>query len=156
MSLPEPKPLNLNEFLPYRLSVVTNKVSRNMGNIYSDKFDLSIAEWRVMAVLGQDKDLSADEVCMLTEMDKVTVSRAVTKLLEKKQIDRKFSEQDRRRSMLRLSRSGWAAYKQIVPLAIAYEQRLLAGLSKREQQQLDRLLDKLNRQATMTVDLEFG
>jgi DNA-binding MarR family transcriptional regulator len=150
MSTPELKPLNLNEFLPYRLSVVTNKVSRNMGNIYSDKFDLSIAEWRVMAVLGQDKDLSADEVCMLTEMDKVTVSRAVTKLLEKKQIDRKFCDHDRRRSMLRLSRSGRAAYKQIVPLARAYEERLLAGLSKQEQQQLDRLLEKLNRQATKT------
>lgn len=149
MSLPGPKPLNLNEFLPYRLSVVTNKVSRNMGIIYADKFNLSIAEWRVMAVLGQNQDLSADEVCMLTEMDKVTVSRAVTKLLKKKQIDRKFSDRDRRRSMLRLSRSGQAAYAQIVPLARAYEEHLLAALSQQEQQQLGRLLDKLKRQASL-------
>ncbi|MFT5134851.1 MAG: DNA-binding MarR family transcriptional regulator [Gammaproteobacteria bacterium] len=141
------KPLNLKEFLPYRLSIVTNKVSRNLGSMYSDKFDLSIAEWRVMAVLGQDKDLSADEVCLETEMDKVSVSRAVTKLLGKKQIVRKFSNQDRRRSILRLSKSGLAAYDQIVPLAKDYENDLLAGLSRQEQRQLDQLLDKLNKRA---------
>jgi DNA-binding MarR family transcriptional regulator len=156
MSKAKPKPLNLKEFLPYRLSIVTNKVSRNLGNMYSDKFDLSIAEWRVMAVLGQDKDLSADEVCLNTEMDKVTVSRAVTKLLDKKHIERQFSDQDRRRSMLRLSGSGYAVYTQIVPLAREYEERLLEGLSKQEQQQLNRLLDKLNQQAILSSELELN
>ena len=139
--------LDLNDFLPYRLSIVTNKVSRNLGEMYSSKFNLSIAEWRVMAVLGQEQDLSADEVCQNTEMDKVSVSRAVTKLLKKKQIVRKFSEQDRRRSMLRLSRSGRAIYDQIVPLALDYEEELLGGLSTREILQFDRLLDKLTKQA---------
>ena len=139
--------LDLKDFLPYRLSIVTNKVSRNLGEMYSSKFNLSIAEWRVMAVLGQEQDLSADEVCQNTEMDKVSVSRAVTKLLKKKQIVRKFSEQDRRRSMLRLSRSGRAIYDQIVPLALDYEEELLGGLSTREILQFDRLLDKLTKQA---------
>jgi DNA-binding MarR family transcriptional regulator len=139
--------LDLNDFLPYRLSIVTNKVSRNLGEMYSSKFNLSIAEWRVMAVLGQEQDLSADEVCQNTEMDKVSVSRAVTKLLKKKQIVRKFSEQDRRRSMLRLSRAGRAIYDQIVPLVLDYEEELLGGLSTREILQFDRLLDKLTKQA---------
>jgi DNA-binding MarR family transcriptional regulator len=139
--------LDLKDFLPYRLSIVTNKVSRNLGEMYSSKFNLSIAEWRVMAVLGQEQDLSADEVCQNTEMDKVSVSRAVTKLLKKKQIVRKFSEQDRRRSMLRLSRSGRAIYDQIVPLVLDYEEELLGGLSTREILQFDRLLDKLTKQA---------
>jgi DNA-binding MarR family transcriptional regulator len=139
--------LDLKDFLPYRLSIVTNKVSRNLGEMYSSKFNLSIAEWRVMAVLGQEQDLSADEVCQNTEMDKVSVSRAVTKLLKKKQIVRKFSEQDRRRSMLRLSRAGRAIYDQIVPLVLDYEEELLGGLSTREILQFDRLLDKLTKQA---------
>ena len=101
-----------------------------------------------MAVLGQSPDLSADEVCRETEMDKVSVSRAVTRLLEKKHLLRKFSEQDRRRSMLRLSRSGYSIYTQIVPLAGTFEAELLNTLSAREQVQLDKLLNKLNRAAT--------
>ncbi len=155
MSLADQQSLKLEEFLPYRLSVITNKVSRDLGNLYTEKFNLTIAEWRVMAVLGRHRDLSAEEVCRKTQMDKVTVSRAVTKLLHKKRIDRKFSDQDRRRSMLRLSKAGQVVYEQIVPIARAYEQRLLAGLSKRDQQQLYRLLDKLNRQAILPSELDL-
>ena len=150
-----PVPIDLQEFLPYRLSIVTNKVSRSLGNLYADRFDLSIAEWRVMAVLGQYKDLSADQVCIKTEMDKVTVSRAVTKLLNKKLIDRKFSDQDKRRSMLQLSRSGDAIYAQIVPLATRFEQQLSDVFSKQEQKQFNKLLDKLNQRATKLFEFEL-
>lgn len=100
-----------------------------------------------MAVLGQQSDLSADEVCSETEMDKVTVSRAVTKLLDKKYIERCFSNEDRRRSMLSLSKSGFAVYSQIAPMAIAYEKQLLKNLSKQEQESLNMLLEKLEQQA---------
>ena len=142
-----PKPLNLKAFLPYRLSVLTNMISRNLGNMYSERFDLSIAEWRVMAVLGQDSDISADAVCAHTEMDKVSVSRAVTKLLDKQYIDRKFSTEDRRRSILRLSRSGYAVYTKVVPIVRQYEKTLFQGLSKTELDQFNRLLDKINHRA---------
>lgn len=138
--------LDLKTFLPYRLSVLTNKVSSNLARIYSEQFNLSIAEWRVMAVLGQQSDLSADEVCRETEMDKVTVSRAVTKMLEKDLLIRKFSETDKRRSMLRLSASGYAVYARIAPLALAYQEKLLACLDANEQQQLDGLLRKMDQQ----------
>jgi len=153
MSKKNQQPLNLKEFLPYRFSIVTNKISRNLGNMYADKFGLSIAEWRVMAVLGQHKDLSADEVCVETEMDKVSVSRAVTKLLNKKQICRKFSDQDRRRSMLQLSSLGYAVYTQIVPIALRFEAELTDVLSKQERKQLNSLLDKLNDRAKELAEI---
>lgn len=144
-----PTALDLQAFLPYRLSIVTNKVSSNLASMYSDKFDISIAEWRVMAVLGQSSDLSAEQVCELTEMDKVTVSRAVTKLLNKQYMIRKFSSTDRRRSILRLSRSGYGVYAQVVPMAKKYEMDLSSCLSKQELSQLDGLLNKLKKQAML-------
>lgn len=145
MSKSSPKPLNLSEFLPYRLSIVTNKVSRSFSDLYSEKFDLTIAEWRIMAVLGQHSDLSADEVCDKTEMDKVTVSRAVTRLLKKSYICREFSKEDRRRSILSLSSAGYGVYTQVIPLARQFESSLVEGLSANELKQLNRLLDKLNK-----------
>jgi DNA-binding MarR family transcriptional regulator len=153
MSKSGPKPIDLKEFLPYRLSIVTNKVSRNMGNLYNNKFDLSIAEWRIMAVLGQHRGLSADQVCTKTEMDKVSVSRSVTKLLNKKLVDRKFSDDDRRRSILQLSKSGYSVYTQIIPIALRFENQLLDVLSKQEQKQLNSLLDKLDNRARELSDL---
>ncbi|MCY4210659.1 MAG: MarR family transcriptional regulator [Gammaproteobacteria bacterium] len=142
MTRPTPG-LNLNEFLPYRLSIVTNRISAAFARLYAEKFDLSIPEWRVMAVLGQQPGLSADEVCSATEMDKVPVSRAVTKLLDKGLLNREFSGTDRRRSILSLSEAGDGVYAQIVPLALGYEVELKAALTDAEQAQLDVLLAKL-------------
>ena len=139
--------LNLKEFLPYRLSIVTNRISASFARLYSDKFNLSIPEWRVMAVLGQQPGLSADEVCGETEMDKVPVSRAVSKLLGKGLLRREFSGRDRRRSILCLSDAGYGMYAQIVPLALSYEEELKATLTAEEQSQLEVLLDKLTRES---------
>ena len=138
--------LDLKKFLPYQLSVVTNRISASFARLYSEKFNLSIPEWRVMAVLGQQPGLSADEVSSETEMDKVPVSRAVTKLLDKGLLNRDFSGLDRRRSILRLSEAGYAMYSQIVPLALSYEAELKAVLAEQEQAQLEVLLDKLSVQ----------
>ena len=139
--------LNLKEFLPYRLSIVTNRISASFARLYSEKFNLSIPEWRVMAVLGQQPGLSADEVCGETEMDKVPVSRAVSKLLSKGLLMRNFSGQDRRRSILHLSEAGYGMYAQIVPLALTYEAELKAALTAEEQSQLEVLLDKLTKES---------
>ena len=135
--------LNLRQFLPYQLSIVTNRISASFARLYSERFNLTIPEWRVMAVLGQQPGLSADEVCSETEMEKVPVSRAVSKLLDKRLLKRNFSGRDRRRSILCLSEAGYGMYAQIVPLALAYEAELKAVLTAEEQSQLERLLDKL-------------
>lgn len=135
--------LLLSDFLPYRLSVLSNRISRAIADQYEETFQLSLAEWRVMAVLGEEKGLSAGQVAKRTAMDKVAVSRAVGKLLEANRIVRHFSEKDRRRSILSLSESGHEVYSQIVPIALEYEKRLMKQLAPEEQELLNTLLDKL-------------
>ena len=83
--MPSPKPhaeLRLERFLPYRLSVLSNRVSQDIARLYSARFNLSITEWRVMAVLGHERGLSANTVAERTAMDKVAVSRAVSALMD--------------------------------------------------------------------------
>lgn len=139
--------LDLGGFLPYRLSVLTNRVSRTLARTYASRFGLSVPEWRVMAVLGQRPGASADEVCRRTEMDKVTVSRAIARLRQRGLVHRATAPDDRRRSVLALTGRGAGVYRRIVPLAREYERRLLAVLNEAERADLDRLLDKLTRQA---------
>lgn len=147
MAVRTPKPLNLAEFLPYRLSVLTNKVSRSFARLYATRFELSVPEWRVMAVLGQEPGLSGDEVCARTEMDKVTVSRAVGKLRDKAYLTRRISGTDRRRSELQLSRAGYDIYAQIIPLGRQYEAQLLESLSVADRRALDQILKQLDSHA---------
>ena len=54
--------LDLDQFLPYRLSVLTNRISRGLAALYSERFDISVTEWRVIAVLGRYPGLSANNV----------------------------------------------------------------------------------------------
>ena len=52
--------LDLEHFLPYRLSVLSNRISQDIAApVRATRFGLTITEWRVMAVLGRYPDLSA-------------------------------------------------------------------------------------------------
>ncbi|MBV2208638.1 MAG: MarR family transcriptional regulator [Thermomonas sp.] len=136
--------LELENFLPYRLSVLSNRTSEAIAREYSQRFALSVTEWRVMAILGRYPDLSANQVAQRTAMDKVAVSRAVAKLLETGRLLREFDEDDRRRSVLRLSEKGYVIYDQIVPLAMGFEKLILDKMSEAERTLLFRLLDRLD------------
>jgi DNA-binding MarR family transcriptional regulator len=140
--------LELDHFLPYRLSVLSNIVSTAISGAYEKRFGLSIPEWRVMAVLAMTPDLSAAEVAQRTAMDKVAVSRAVASLLKAKRIVRKTARTDRRRSLLRLSSAGRGVYAQVVPVALDYERDLLAPLSQKDREVVDRAVRILLGRAT--------
>lgn len=136
--------LELEHFLPYRLSVVSNHISQTIANAYAERFGISITEWRVLAVLGRYPELSANGVAERTAMDKVAVSRAVARLLKTGMIERETHDSDRRRSVLRLSAAGYRIYDQVAPMALDYERRLLAGFSEAERTTLARLIDRLD------------
>lgn len=135
--------LDLERFLPYRLSVLSNTVSEALAALYGERFNLSVTQWRVIAVLGRYPDLSAVEVAERTRMDKVAVSRAVAELIDSGRLDRQMDRLDRRRSVLNLSVEGRRVYQEIAPLALACEARLLSALSAKERDALEGILDKL-------------
>jgi len=78
---------DLEHFLPYRLSVLTNTISEGLARRYRDLQPLSVTEWRILAVLGRFPGLVASEVCDRTAMDKVAISRGVRSLMEKGMLD---------------------------------------------------------------------
>jgi DNA-binding MarR family transcriptional regulator len=96
-----------------------------------------------MAVLAQQSDLSAAQVAERTAMDKVAVSRAVSRLLARGRLERRTAPADRRKSMLSLSNEGRNIYAEVVPVALRLERSLLAVLGEADRQALERILDTL-------------
>ena len=139
--------LVLEKFLPYRLSVLSNRLSAAIAESYSRRFGLTIPEWRVVAVLALDPGISAAEVAERTAMDKVAVSRAVRRLLATGRARREMAAGDRRRSVLELTPEGRRIYRRITPALRSFEAELLAGLSAREQRVLDSILRRLELRA---------
>ncbi|SRR6056297_323082 len=137
--------LDLEHFLPYRLSVLSNRVSRGIAETYEARFGLSVTEWRVIAILGRYPGASATEVAQRAAMDKVSISRAVRRLLDYGRIEREANDADRRERHLHLTPAGQAIYDDIAPAALAYERRIREALSDDENAMLERLIDKLGQ-----------
>ncbi|TAJ84903.1 MarR family transcriptional regulator [Reyranella sp.] len=135
--------LELENFLPYRLSVLAQLVSESLHDLYAEPFGLSVTQWRVMAALGRFAPLTASEVGQRIVMDKVAVSRAVAGLMKRDLIERATDLNDRRRASLRLSAKGRSMHARIVPLALGYEGELYQALSPEERETLNGLCDRL-------------
>lgn len=141
------KKLRLQDYLPYRLSVAANAVSKLIARAYEDQFDLKIPEWRLIAVLADEGPLTPQALCERTIMDKVTVTRAAQGLLGRSLIKREPNSSDGRSHRLLLTASGERLYEQIAPLALEYETQLLAGIDQREIKALERQLRRLEQAA---------
>jgi DNA-binding MarR family transcriptional regulator len=134
--------LALDDYLPFRLSLASNAVSRLIARAYEDRFGLSIPQWRLMSVLAEAPATQASLLAR-TAMDKVTVSRAAQALVGRRLAARTPSPTDARSHRLALTPEGERLYADIAPLALAYEAALLAGLAPDEVRTLKRLLQRL-------------
>lgn len=135
--------LDLDHFLPYRLSVLANRVSRALAARYRERFGLGVPEWRVLAVLGRDGRLSAGELAERTSMDKVKVSRAIGALERRGLVVRERDPVDRRVTRVEQTEEGRRVYGEIAALALDWQRRWLAGLGEDEKRALFALLDRL-------------
>jgi DNA-binding MarR family transcriptional regulator len=140
--------LRLQDYLPYRLSVAANAVSRLVARAYERQFGLKNPQWRLLAVLADEGPLTQQSLCGRTLMDKVTVMRAAHGLLRRRLLKRVPNGEDGRSHRLLLTAAGRRLYDRIVPLALAYEAQLLEGFEQREIERLDHLLRRVEQSAT--------
>jgi DNA-binding MarR family transcriptional regulator len=139
--------LKLDSFLPYRLSVSSNRVSSTIASAYNAEFGLRIPEWRLVCVLAEFGAMSQQAMCGRTQMDKVTVSRAAIALYDRGLVTRTPNPDDQRSHLLDLSSEGWALYRQIAPQALEFEQRIFSSLTEDEQALLRQMLERVETAA---------
>ena len=146
-----PRRLDLDEFLPYRLSLASNVVSQVIAQAYEKLFALKMHEWRVITILAEGGELTQQEVVGRTQMDKVTVSRAA-QVLERRKLVRRVPNLDDARSLrLSLTPTGRDLYRRVVPAALSLEAEVLEGLSPREIESLKRVLRRLEASAARVL-----
>jgi DNA-binding MarR family transcriptional regulator len=142
--------LRLDAFVPYRMSIASNRVSQVVATAYEALFGLSIPEWRLVAVLAETPAMTQLEIGVRTAMDKMTVSRAAIALVERGLVAREDHPSDRRSNLLSLTDIGTNLYEQVAPAALDLERRLLSGFSAAE---IEQFLDVLRRLELAAADL---
>ena len=135
--------LDLDRFLPYRLDILAEAVSRALSRLYKERYGLGVPEWRVLAHLGQYAPITAKAVGTHSRMHKTKVSRAVAALERLGFLARNGSAQDRREELLSLTAKGKAAYDDLAPKAADFARHLLDDLSATERKTLDSAIEKL-------------
>jgi DNA-binding MarR family transcriptional regulator len=135
--------LCLEQFLPYRISRLANEISNALARVYSPTFDLSIAEWRMLAAVYHLEPTCVTDLTEYSAMDKVTVSRAIAELVHRKFAEREVDKRDRRRSMISLTADGKELYAKIAAAAVEFENALRADLTNKEMEQFNKVIDQL-------------
>lgn len=139
--------LLLDRFLPYRLSVASNAFSQVIARAYESSHDLSMQEWRVIAVLGDAERLTQQGIVAKTKMDKVTVSRAARSLEDRGIVRREANEDDARSLWLSLTAEGRKIYVKVIPAAVELEREVLRGFTAKEIADLSALLVRVEEAA---------
>lgn len=135
--------MKLQQFMPYRLAVVAEAVSRAIADVYRERFGLSRDEWRVLAALAEAGEMKSRDAALQATLDKMQVSRAVAALERAGLVARSEDPADRRNRILRLSPAGRALLDELLPMVEAREAELLAALAPAERLALDAALDRL-------------
>lgn len=135
---------HLDQFLPYRLSVLAGRVSRNFAARYRAKQGLSVAEWRVLAHLSQADSVSVRDLHLQADLEKSKASRAAARLEAEGLVAKRSADADRRLVALSLTAKGRAVMTELIPLATAFETELLSRLSDDDRAALDRIVTRLS------------
>lgn len=141
--------LTIKDLLSYRLHRVANALSRSAALRYRREFDVSLGEWRTVALLGAEAPLSLIRLAKLAGLDKAQMSRVVTRLADRGLVLRQLGP--RRTTQLTLTRKGQALYKGLIAAANERNDAFLVCLTEPERIALDSALRKLG---TLALALE--
>jgi DNA-binding MarR family transcriptional regulator len=151
-----PSKLDLGDYLPYLVNRVGTIVADQFGRQALAPHRLSIAMWRVMVVLAANGSQRQIDIVDLTSIEASTLSRLVTRLVRMGLVLRTRSANSNREVAVELSAKGAALVARLIPIALAYEQAAIAGLSREETLVLKRCLRRVyenmkDRSATSTA-----
>lgn len=138
---------DLARFLPYRLAVLAERVSRRLAVSYGTSHGLSVAEWRVLAHLGDAGTASVRDIVDRVSMEKSRVSRAVSRLEAAGFVVKAPGRHDARLIEIALTEAGRTALTEIVPSVLSIEAALLDGISDADRAAFERVMDHLTDRA---------
>lgn len=140
--------LVLDDFLPYRAARLATALSRGLAVQYEERYDISVAEWRVLVHLTQQSEISVRDIFTRVDMDRARVTRAVQRLVERGYVSKLANPDDRRLVKLALTTSGHHLAAELSALATAFETSILAALPAVSGEQLLATFDAIETQVS--------
>jgi DNA-binding MarR family transcriptional regulator len=142
--------LELDDFLPHRLNVLSSLVSQALTRVYG-RHGIGIPEWRILVSLGQFGVMTGKAIGARTHMHKTKVSRAVAQLERRKYLARRANRDDLREAFLSLTPAGLAVYQELAPHAREFTDRLFEVVAPADRPAFDRAMRQLTERSGKLV-----
>jgi DNA-binding MarR family transcriptional regulator len=120
--------VDLVSYIPYLLSSVNNALSRGASQLYLDRFDIGIVEWRVMSMLAIEPRIQAARICEVIHIDKGATSRALARLSKAGLLGHEVPGSDVRKKTWWLNPKGLTLHDEILTVALGRERSLIVGV----------------------------
>ncbi|NIZ13162.1 MarR family winged helix-turn-helix transcriptional regulator [Phaeobacter sp. HF9A] len=134
----------LSAFLPYRLAVLSERVSKRVSVEYERAHGLAVPEWRVLIHLLRCGAVSVRDIHNCVNLEKPRVSRAVSRLEAEGLVQKALGEKDARLVAISLTDRGRAALADIIPPARDIEAKLRAAVSADELSTFFRVMERMH------------
>jgi DNA-binding MarR family transcriptional regulator len=136
----------------FKLVRVVNLTARPFHERVGREHQLTLNEWRTLAVLAAQPGLTGSQVADLTGLDKMAVSRALAGLKRHKRVQRRDDPTDQRCSRLYLTAAGKVLHATVDALGRQREAELFAGVDAAELARMSATLDTLIRAVERVSD----
>jgi DNA-binding MarR family transcriptional regulator len=144
-------PVDLPEHLPYLINRVGSALVARFSADALAGAHLSIASWRVLAVLSGNGGLRQTDLAEMTSIDASTLSRLITRLVHDGLVRRARSKQDSREVAVQLTRKAETLLRRLVPIAVGLQKAATRNLTKRDLATLKRVLRKMHDNLTRRI-----
>jgi DNA-binding MarR family transcriptional regulator len=135
----------LTHFLPFRLNRLASEISEQLATLYAERFEIDIPQWRVLATLSAGNGWTAKAIVASTRTHKSTISRAVEALTKRGLIEAVQSADDKRAYRLRLTAQGRRLFRELEPLVLDYEKKLMDQLGETDGRRLEKAVSALEQ-----------
>ena len=140
---------HLEWMVQFHLNRIANRFTLFSKEFYKkNPYKLSIAAWRVLAVLSGKSPLSAVELATETVMEPTQISRAISALMDKDLLSRETYAEDLRKVQLKPTEKGLELFNEIFPKIKESHDALYSVLSESEQRTFEKLVCKIETQST--------
>lgn len=136
--------LQLDRYLPYLINRLGSALVARFSREALVGQRLSIAMWRVLAVLSNNGEQRQVDLAGMTSIDPSTLSRLVARLVRRGLVTRKRSRRSSREVVVQLTPNGRAIVGRLIPVARRLERAAGAGLPAEDLEVTRRALRRMH------------
>jgi len=137
-----PKAFDPHQFVPFLMARVGSLMVLSFTP-HLERSGLTIHMWRVVLILSFNGPLTLVEISRFTGLQTSTLSRLVGRMIHKRLLTRRRSQEDARTVQINLRRKGRALFRELWPEAVKAQDLVIAPFSSAEVENFKEMLRQI-------------